>query len=316
MPTPAIADLQTALAAELAGTPPTGGWAAPFAVTRSYAEAVDYPDRAQAAVHLGFETRRPLARGQTQALDQFVVPLTLQRGISPTDDAGVETLFALGEQLRERLADWHGGNFRVETLAAPVPFDRAKLQSPGLFCQRILLDVDHLRTIADAPAPAAETAELTKARKAVWNAINASTFSITWARKYQTDADLEELTLRDPGPHELPALALYWGDTQPEWFTNVMQHWPSLMTATAWLPARLATCGELILQELVAAVFRACVSPSTVPAVKKATGHYPKLRSLRAQLVSHGRSGLRRAVRCDAQFDLTTHFDPLNAGSP
>lgn len=316
MTSPAIADLQTALAAELAGDAPSGGWAAPFTVSRSFAEAADYESRENASLHIGCEAWRPLARGTTLALDQFVVPLTLQRGQSPANDASTETMLALGDQLRERLSDWSDGVFRVETIAAPVPFDRAKLQTPGLFCQRILLDVDHLRTIAAAPMPAAETAELTKARKAVWQAIDAAEFSVTWARKYQSDADLEELTLRDPGPSELPALALYWGDTQPEWFTNVMQHWPGLMTATAWLPASLATAGELILQELVAAVFRATVSPSTVPVVKKTTGHYPKIRSLRAQLVSYGRSGLRRAVRCDAQFDLTTHFDPLNAGSP
>lgn len=313
--TPAIVTLHEALAASLS-TLPDAGWVAEFEVTHGFSEAKDYTQTERASVHLGYETRRPLARGTTQALDQVVVPVTLQRGVSPTDAEGVATLLALGDQLREQLSDWNDGEFRVETLAAPVPFDRAKLQTPGLFCQRILLDVDHLRTIAAAPTPAAETAELTKARKAVWQAIDAADFSVTWARKYQSDADLEELTLRDPGPAELPALALYWGDTQPEWFTNVMQHWPGLMTATAWLPASLATAGELILQELVAAVFRATVSPSTVPVVKKTTGHYPKIRSLRAQLVSYGRSGLRRAVRCDAQFDLTTQFDPLNPGSP
>lgn len=314
----AIENLQDAIVAELAGDPPAGGWALPFTCSRGYAEAVDLTDRTAAGVHIGVEAVQSLGRGATLALDQIVIPLTLQQRLDFENSPAIDDALALADQIKERLADWYDAElgFRMEMTQSPVPFERAKLTSPGLFVQRILLGVDHLRTIAAAPTAAAETAELTKARKAVWQAINASSFSVTWARKYQSDADLEELTLRDPGAHELPAIALYWGDTQPEWFTNVMQQWPSVMTATAWLPASLATAGELVLQELVAAVFRAAITPSTVPVVKKTTGHYPKLKSLRAQLVSYGRSGLRRAVRCDAQFDLTTFFDPLNAGSP
>lgn len=310
-----ITDLQDALVAGLA-TPPAGGWARPFTIDKGLEEAKDLSDRTRASLYIGVDAWRPDSRGATLALDQCVVPLTLQQRRDWDDAPGLDELLRLGEQLREQLADWHDGPFRVETVAAPLPFDRALLRTPGLCCQRILLDVDVLRTIATAPTPADETAELTKARKAVWAAVNASTFSVAWARKYESDQALEELTLRDPGAHELPALALYWGETKPEWFTNVMQKWPSLLTATAWLPASLATAGELVLQELVAAVFRATISPSTVPVVKKATGHYPELRALRSQLVPFGRSGLRRAVRLDAQFDLTTFFDPLHPGSP
>lgn len=312
----AIAELQTALVAALVD-PPAGGWALPFDVRTGFGEARELTDRGQASVWIGYDGYRAQARGSTLSLEQHVVPVTLQQRTDATQTEEVDKLLQVGEQLRERLTDLHDGPFRVETVLAPVPFDsKALAGAPGLFCQKLLLDCDVLRTIAEAPPATAETAELTKARKAVWAAVDASEFSVAWVRKYQTDADLEELTLRDPGTHELPALALYWGETSPDWFTNIMQEWPSLMTATAWLPASLATAGELVLQELVAAVFRATVSPSTVPAVKKATGHYPALRSLKSQIVPFGRSGLRRAVRCDAQFDLTTFFDPLHPGSP
>lgn len=311
MPATAV-NLLEALRTAIAGH----SWSAAFTCARVWLTESDRIAPAT-TVDLSWESWRLLGAAGNLRLEQHHAGLLLQAPVTGTAAADCDPLAALREELVDFLTDWSNdeAGFRVVHVQAPQPFDRAKLVTPAIWQSRLLLDCDVLRAVGtDTPPEAPEVAPvLSAARSGVWNAIdNFPALATTFARKYKSDADLAELLLRDPAPHELPAIALTWQPMPVDWWTHQQQQWQPTLSITVWLPATWHAAAEHLAQQVSLAVYQAKPEASSVGYVKAATGNHPKrVGPINVQPVSIGRVGLAKAIRVDAEFVLRTNLNPF-----
>ncbi len=296
-----------------------GTFSSEFTAGRGWLTEGDRVDP-ETTVNLSWEAWRLLGAAGTLRLEQHVVGLLLQAPAADTSNATIDPFATLRAELIDFLEAWHEDErgYRVVAIQSPAPHDRAKLVAPGLWQSRLLLDCDILRTVgADDPPEAPEVSPvLATARSAVWDAIDHfAALEERFVRKFASDADLAELLLRDPAPHELPAVALTWQAMPTDWWTNQQQQWQPTLAVTLWLPATWHAAAEHLAQQVCLAVYRATPEASTVPYVKAATGHHPKRSGpINVQPVVIGRSGLTQAIRVDVSFVLRTNLNPFEGG--
>lgn len=274
-------------------------------------------------VQIAFTGSTELARSSTKVLEQALVDVNLMFRHPDNRQQNLDTCHLVAQQIRDFLVDFNITGARVENLLTPHPFD-IQISGQGNFNHRLTLDLDVLRSIATVAAPeVTDTGDdapvFTKAREAVWDAIdNWPAFAASgdtpaaWKRKFKTDEDLEELSLHDPGPAELPAIAVTWGPTSTNWWVNVMQQWQQQLFVTFWLPAHWQEAAEWRLIQLTQAIYQAAPEESpTVSYVRRAVGRPPTKNSpISLELVTLGRAQKLHAWRGTIALQLTANFDP------
>lgn len=286
---------------------------------RGYQESQPQTAQGSARVWLSPEGWRDIGRCGGLTLEQHTVDVRFQR-IQPTpDNVAIDEDIDTACKLRTFLRDFvglHGG--RVSNILGPLTIDRQKLTFPGQSSIGLSLDCEILTGEATADADPEEPARLTVARNAVWSAIDnwepliGTEEAPVFARKYKATADIAELQLRDPTSHELPAIALYWGDVKPEWRQNRMQEWPLTLRMTVWLPGDRHTYAETLLEHVFDAIYRAKSEGDTLPCIERATGYPPRrVNELTIQSVVLGRAQQVRALRADVAFALRSNKDPF-----
>lgn len=218
----------------------------------------------------------------------------------------------LAVNVRAWLEDFTSGSGRVVEIIGPLTIDQEKLQTPGVSQIQLLLDCDLLLT-SEADAPTVSTSIMTTARNAFWSAINHwPALADVFARKYQTDAQVAELQLRDPVAAELPAIAIYWDSVKPTWKTNRMQEWPLALRMTLWLPGDQHTAAEQLAQDCFEAIYQAKPDGSQQTYIRTATG-YPvrRVSDMTVRSVTLGRTQQLKAMRVDVAFTLSSNKDPF-----
>lgn len=281
------------------------------------ADSAEIPDvGADVDIVIGFESSSRLARTGSTILDQLLVPVTVRRRYDSGLQSDLDACHDFTEKLRDGLAAFHSGTSRVEQLLSPHPFDAPQASGPGMFASKFVLDMDALRTpttiVQDVTTP---LTIMTKIRQAVWAALNgwSEWNGSTWARKYQTDADFDELALHDPGEFDLPALAVTWGPTNPRFFVHTAQEWPVTVSVVAWFPIHQTTLAEYRAQQIVRCIYQGG-NPATpgVSYVRAATGRLPeKDAPITLDAVEIGRSQQLKALKLVCNFTLTGVVSPL-----
>lgn len=288
---------------------------------RAYQETQDLRSKETAAIFVSPNSWRTLGRCGSLALEQQLLNVVIARRDVTATNTDVDADQVLADQLRGLLQDLETDDGRVVDILGPQTIDAGRLQT-GLSAISLLLDCDVLRfpspttstgTPTGTGTAAAETdGMLTVARQAVWDAIEQWEPLAGLQRLYKSDLDVAELQLRDPAPHELPALAIYWGGISPEWKWNRAQEWPLSLRATLWLPGDEQTAAERYAEHLFDAFYRSKPENSSVPYIQAATG-YPPLRvsDMTVQSVTLGRAQQLRALRVDLAFALRSNKDPF-----
>lgn len=314
--TATITTIQNGILASLSAIA-SGSPVIPFTPRIQEADSTTLPNEGDPAdVIIGFESTTRLGQTGATILDQTLVPITIKRRYSTGDQADLDNLHALAENIRDAMSVFHSSTVRVEQLLMPHPFDVSQAVGPGVFSSRFVLDLDVLRPVAaitqDVTTP---TKILTSVRRAVWNALTnwpewSSPFP--WTRTYQQDSDLDELSLHDPGEFDLPALAVTWGPTAPRFLAHTVQDWPATINVTAWLPAYMTTVAEYRAWQIVRAIYQCAPSGSPVSYIRAATGRIPeKDTPISFEPVELGRGGQLKAVKLTCQFVLTGIVSPL-----
>lgn len=291
-------------------------WSAEFECARVWSTLSDRTSP-ETTVDISWESWRLLGAAGNLRLEQHHAGILLQAPVAGTTAAVCDPFAALREELVDFLTDWADdeAGFRVLHVQAPAPFDRSKLLTPGFWQSRLLLDCDALRAVGTDTPPEAPGVSpvLSAARSGVWNAIdNFPSLANVFARKYKTDVALAELLLRDPAPHELPAIALTWRPMPVDWWTHQQQQWQPTLSITLWLPATWHTAAEHLAQLVSLAVYQAKPEGSSLSYVKAATGNHPKrVGPINVEPVTIGRVGLTKAIRVDADFVLRSNLNPF-----
>ena len=314
--TATITTLQNALKTALDAIP-TGSRPVPFATRIAEADVAELATNGSAAdVVIGFEASGRLGRTDSTILEQFLVPVTIKNRYVSGNQTDIANNHALAELLRDTLANYHSSTARVEQLLSPHPFDNPQAVGPGQYVSRFVLDMDVLRPTATITNDTTTPLKiLGNVRAAVWNAINdwPEWDSTTWTRKYQNDADFDELALHDPGQFDLPAIAVTWGPTNPRYFTHIIQDFPATVVVTAWLPSREFRLAEYRAWQIVRAMYQSSpLSNPTVAHIKLLTGRYPeKDAPIALEPVELGRAQQLKALKLTFSFTLTGIMSPL-----
>jgi len=127
---------------------------------------------------------------------------------------------------------------------------------------------------------------LTTARESLWQAINlwpslkvnpsdvnASVFS----QQYMFDDEMIPMEELEPSIGEMPAIAIAPTVVDPKWYLNQMQTWNTAFVITIWTANWMLPQPEMLIEEVINAIYRQNVVGTTVPIVKQATGFYPYL---------------------------------------
>lgn len=314
MPAP-IAVLLDALVAHLNGAP-AQELLDGVTARRAYQQTQTAKGRETPAIFLSPDQWRPLGRCGSLRLDQHLINLTISRQDVAATNAGGDADQAIADTVRELLADFDHASGRVVDILGPLTVDREALQAPGLSSVPLLLDCEILHSVSEGSGTSEDTDEpgrLTVARAAVWNAVkNWPATAEYFARKYETDADLAELQLREPAAHELPAIAFYWGGISPEWKSSRLQEWPLSLRASLWLPGDRHTEAERRCEDVFDALYKACPPASTATYIQQATGFPPRrVGEMTVNAVTLGRAQQLRALRVDVAFVLRSIKDPF-----
>jgi hypothetical protein len=319
MTTATITDLQTALKETIDAAHKATPFALPIAV-RIADSTTDAPPKQNDGcdIVVGFEASALLGRTTNKRLEQYLIPIKLRYRNGEGKQERLAECHLVAEQLRDLLAAYHSTTARVEQLITPHPFDLPASLTVGMFDHRFVLDCDVLRTLVtpDDSEPADPLPIFTKTRNAVWNAIdNWPAFTIdeasVWTRKFRDPADIEELALHDPCAADLPAIAVTWGPTSPEWWVNVMQNWPQQMFVTFWLPGHQLDVAELRAVQLMQALYQCAPEGSTVSYIRAAVGRPPsKTSPITLEPIELGRSQQLKAWRGQIALTLTGQMDP------
>ena len=288
-----------------------------------YAEPEQLTAQTALVASVSWKTWELLGKCGDLQLEQHLATVTLNRYESNATASLLEADFKLAEELRDYLAAWENASTRVLDVTGPAPFDLNKLVSPGQSEIVLTLDCDVLRNMADPRESTEEETPdedylLTAARMSAWRAFNNwSPLANVFARKYQSDSDLAEIQLRDPAPSELPALALYWGATEPAWQSNRTQTWPMQLMASVWLSGDAITLAEQTAQNLVDALNRSKPAPTVeIPDpptyIHAGTAATPKrVGPIKTASVELGRTQKTRALRLDLTFVLRSATEPF-----
>lgn len=310
--TATVTTIQNAIKAALVGvTTPV-----PFVARIAEADVAELPKGTDAAdVLIGFEASARLARTDATILEQMLIPVTIRRRYSAADQTALAVNHDLVEILRDELADFHSATARVEQLLSPHPFDEPAAVGPGLFVNRFVLDMDVLRNVSVITTDTATASKtLTRVRRAVWDALNnwSEWTGSTWARKFESDAALDELALHDPGLFDLPAIAVTWGQTNPRFFVHTVQDWPATVDVVAWFPIKSIRLAEYRAWQITRAVYQgAPTGTPTMSYIRTATGRLPEKNTpISIEPVSLGRAQQVKAVRVTCTFTITGLMSP------
>lgn len=291
----------------------------PFASRIADYDVADMPKMTDAAdVVIGFEASQRLSRTGSTILEQHLIPITVRCRVASQDQSRIDSLNELMEVLRDNCALFHNSTMRVDSLLSPHPFDAGQAIGPGLFTSKFVMDLDVLRRVNAITQDSTTVSQtLTKAREAVWNAItNWPEFTIggnsVWGRMFKSDSDLDELALHDPGEFDLPAIALTWGPTTPQFLVHTAQSWPMVLNVSIWFPVHQTTLAEYRAWQLVRAVYQGAPSSGADSYVKTATGRYPsKDNPITPEIVELGRGGHLKVLKITVAFTLSGVMAPL-----
>lgn len=327
MATAAITDVQESLRATIASESYMNYYGLPITVeiadsSASKPPTPDEPMRIEVA-YVGLSEQ---ARTSTKILEQALVNVNLTYRYPDSQQSTLDVCHRAAQQMRDLLAGFYSCGARVEQILTPSPFDTQQALQ-GAFQHTLTLDMDIVRSIAASQPPeiavqpplvtdVGESAPiLTQARKAVWDSIdNWAPLKVpnVWRRKFKTDSDLEELSLHEPGLAELPAIAVTWGPTAANWWTQTMQQWTQQLFVTFWMPANWQAVAEWRLMQLLQAFYKSAPEASPgVSYIRRATGRPPTKNSpVSLELVTLGRTQQLHAWRGQIALNLTTNFDP------
>ena len=289
----------------------------PYSVRIAEADVQDLPGPSDPAdVVIGFEASGRLGRTGATLLEQFLVPVTIKRRFASATQSDMDLNHQLSELLRGTLADYHTSTARVEQLLSPHPFDNPQAVGPGQYVNRFVLDMDVLtRPSAIATDTSTPQKILSNVRRAVWDAIDnwSEWDGNTWGRKFESDQDLDELALHDPGYFDLPAIAVTWGPTSPRFFAHSVQDWPATVNVTAWFPAHATRLAEYRAWQIVRAVYQSHPVGDPFPYVKRATGRNPERDSpITIEPIELGRAQQLKALKLTCGFTITGLMAPWN----
>lgn len=317
-----ITTVQTALKAAIEAAHKATPFALPIDV-RINDSTTDSPPKSNdpADIVIGFEASALLGRSTNKRLEQFLVPIKLRCRNADGKQSRLDDCHLIAEQLRDLLANYHTSTSRVEQLLTPHPFDQPANITVGMFDHRFVLDLDVLRTMTEAEETEAPDPLpiLTETRKAIWDSIdNWSEFTVddvsVWTRKFRDPADIEELSLHDPAAHELPAIAVTWGPTNPEWWVNVAQNWPQQMFVTFWMPAHQLDVAEQRAVQLTRCMYQSAPEgqqPGFVKSyIREATGRPPDKNVITLEAVEIGRSQQLKCWKGQLALTLKGVIDP------
>ncbi|MBS0206637.1 MAG: hypothetical protein JSS49_27485 [Planctomycetes bacterium] len=272
-------------------------------------------------VQIAFKGVAELGRTSSLVLDQALIDVNLAYRHTGTQQTNLDVCHLVAEQMRDLLISFRTDavSARVEQLLTPNPFDQVNCLQ-GMFNHRLTLDMDILRTIATVEAPTVtDSPILTATRNAVWDAIDNWTpfaaddpIPAAWTRKYRDAVDVEELSLHDPDVGDLPAIAVTWGPTSTQWWTNIQQQWSQQLFVTFWLPANWEAVAEWRLIQLMQAIYKSApVETPTVSYIRRAVGRPPSKNSpVSLELVALGRAQRLHAWKGQIALTLTTNLDP------
>jgi hypothetical protein len=328
-----VTNLQTAFKAAIDAAP-SDSWAVPISTRIADDDVSDPPAvGVPADIIIGFEAGTTLVGTTNRSLDQYLIPVTVRRRYPVQDQSALDQLHLLTQQLRDLVSGFSSAAVstttgdmttvsdaqRVETLLTPHPFDQPQSRTPGLFVSRFVCDCDVVRTFAAPSSPAIDPSPLlTSVRNAVWDSIDnwapfaaAGDVPAAWSRKFRSNLDLEELALHDPGPGDLPAIAVNLGPVNPDWWVNVMQNWPQALFVTFWLHAHQLDTAEWRAVQLMQAFYKCCPPNSTVSFIRTASGRPPSKNSpITLEPVALGRTQSFKAWRGTIALTINGQLDP------
>lgn len=314
MTTAAVAAIKAALKTSIDAAAAANQFALPIVVRLDDSSASRPPTPAEPMdLQLTFNSAAQLKRTTNKVLDQVIIDANLTYRHPDNNQANLDQCHLVSEALRSLLTDFTTTGARIEQLLSPDPFDEEPALQ-GVYQYRIGLDLDVIRTLhAPTTTTIATPPLLTLSRSAVWDAIdNWTDFANVWTRKFKTMADLEELALHDPGVADLPAVAVTWGPTQPDWWVNIQQQWAQQLFVTFWLPADQLDVAEWRLLQLTSALYKS--APTETPGVsyiRRATGRPPsKNGPVTLEQVAIGRTQQLYVWRGQIALTLTSNLDP------
>jgi hypothetical protein len=155
---------------------------------------------------------------------------------------------------------------------------------------------------------------LTTARHALWDALAAwPATSGVFAQKYTFDDPGSLLSEMNPGPADLPAIAILPTSLSPQWFTTQFQTWPLVFDVTVWTADWTLPTAEDLIEQVLLALYQAKPPGGSVPIVKAAVGHYPeRLGPIRFEMLGgEDRRGVR-LLQTTASLSLRLNVAPLD----
>ncbi|QDV30115.1 hypothetical protein Spb1_20430 [Planctopirus ephydatiae] len=323
MPTPArINAALDALLLQLvaAENAPAGGWEMAFHVDRQHLDTYTFTGIGTPVIVFDAEDWEEVGRTTDRSLEYYTVRVGLGCRIAGEKDPLIDRLDRLAQQLRDWLTDHVVTGGRILDIEQTELVDRESLRNPGVYLTNFTLTVELLAGTPAAPIEITPEALLTKARLAVWAAIENWNWpaGFAWQRLFQSDADAEELLLRGgPSLAELPAIAVEWA--QPftvEQILNVLQKCPFSIRISLWLPAGSLTLAESLGDQLLQAICRSAPEGSSVPYVRKVTGHLPEpLGPFQITGVILPGEPSRKALKVSLTLVLPVYLDYFHGGS-
>ncbi len=322
MATASITDIQNALKATIQDAASEFELPLSVSIKDSSADRPPSPD-APMEVELSYSGVTEIARTSTKVLEQVLLNVNLTYRYPDSQQPTLDACHLTAQQLRDLLSGFSTDAARVEQMLTPAPFETQQALQ-GTFQHTLTLDMDVIRDISTvSPPEITDTGDaasiLTQARNAVWDSIdNWEPFAASgdvpaaWTRKFKTDADLEELSLHEPGLADVPAIAVTWGPTSANWWTQTMQQFTQQLFITCWFPANWQSVAEWRLIQLMQAFYKSAPESSpNVSYIRRATTRPPTKNSpVSLELVPLGRTQQLHAWRGQIALNLTTSFDP------
>lgn len=310
-----LEDLERALNSAAGQTALGGGCPA----KRGYQETEPQTKQGVARIWLSPEGWQEIGRCGGLSLELHTIDVRFQRTQQTPDNTAIDVDIDTANAVRGLLRDFVGQRGgRVTNIRGPLTIDRAKLTFPGQSSIGLSLDCEILTGTPTADPDADEPCLLTTARNAAWDALDnwpslqGTEESPVFRRKYKTAADFAELQLRDPAVHELPAIALYWGEIRPEWRNNRMQEWPLTLRYTMWFPGDRHGYVERVAVDTFDAIYKATRPDDSMPCIERTTGYPPRrVNELTVSSVVLGRAQRIYALRADVAFALRGNKDPF-----
>lgn len=301
---------------------PPEGWELLFDVKRQHADAQQLAMITRPTILFDPENWQEVRRSSNRQIEHYVVRVVLAVKVTKATDPLIDSMDRLAEQLRDWFAARPVMGGRILDVEQPAIVDRESIRTPCVYVTNFALSVELLAGWPMLAPVLPDPASLfTQARRAVWDAIENWTWpeEFEWKRLFKSDTDTEELLLREaPSLAELPAISLEW--SQPfsvEQILNVLQKCPASLRISLWLPAGSLTLAEYLGDQLMQAVCRCTPEGSTVPYVRKVTGHLPEpLGPFQISGVNlPGEPAGRKALKVTLTIVLPIYLDYFHGGN-